>query len=69
MDKPTIINTLTQSTVPSENYPFCIIDPSVGIVEIPDNRFNNIANILNRETISPATVEFVDIAGLVRGDS
>ena len=67
--KSTIFNALTKSTVPSENYPFCTIDPNVGIVEIPDNRLNNIANIFNPETISPATVEFVDIAGLVRGAS
>ena len=65
--KSTIFNALTKSTVSSENYPFCTIDPNVGIVEIPDNRLNNIANIFNPETISPATVEFVDIAGLVRG--
>ncbi len=67
--KSTIFNALTKSAVPSENYPFCTIDPDVGIVEIPENRLNNIANILNPKTISPATVEFVDIAGLVRGAS
>ena len=67
--KSTIFNALTKSTAPSGNYPFCTIDPNVGIVEIPDNRLNNIANIFNPETISPATVEFVDIAGLVRGAS
>ena len=67
--KSTIFNALTKSTVPSENYPFYTIDPNVGIVEISDNRLNNIANIYNSKIISPATVEFVDIAVLVRGAS
>ena len=67
--KSTIFNALTKSAVPSENYPFCTIDPNVGIVEVPDNRLNNIANIFNPTTISPATVEFVDIADLVCGAS
>ena len=67
--KSTIFNALTKSAIPAENYPFCTIDPNIGIVEIPDNRLNNIANIFTPKAISPATVEFVDIAGLVCGAS
>ena len=66
VDKSTIFNALTKSTVPSENYPFCTIDTNVGIIEVPDNRLNNILNFFNPKIISAATVEFVDIAGLVR---
>ena len=67
--KSTIFNALTKSAIPAENYPFCTIDPNVGIVEVPDNRLNDIAEIFNPLTITPATVEFVDIAGLVKGAS
>ena len=63
--KSTIINAPTKSTVPSENYLFCTINLNVGIVEIPYYRLNNITNIINPETISLGTVEFVDIAGLI----
>ena len=65
--KSTIFNSLTKSAIPAENYPFCTIDPNVGIVAVPDNRLNNIAHIYNPKLITPATVEFVDIAGLVQG--
>ena len=67
--KSTIFNALTKSTIPAENYPFCTIDPNIGIVQVPDQRLNDIADIFKRIPITPATVEFIDIAGLVRGAS
>ena len=67
--KSTIFNALTKSAIPAENYPFCTIDPNVGIVEVPDKRLADISTIFNPKAIIPATVEFVDIAGLVRGAS
>ena len=63
--KSTIFNALTKSVVPAENYPFCTIDPNVGIVEVPDNRLYDIANIFNPRLIMPAIIEFVDIASLI----
>lgn len=67
--KSTIFNALTKSAIAAENYPFCTIDPNVGIVEIPDPRLKEIAGIFQPKAITPAAVEFVDIAGLVRGAS
>jgi len=67
--KSTIFNALTKSAIPAENYPFCTIDPNVGIVEVPDKRLADISTVFNPKAIIPATVEFVDIAGLVRGAS
>ncbi len=67
--KSTIFNALTTSAVPAENYPFCTIDPNVGRVAIPDDRSRQIARILNSSRVIPATVEFLDIAGLVQGAS
>ncbi len=67
--KSTIFNALTKSEIPAENYPFCTIDPNVGIVEVPDKRINDIADVFNPKVITPAVVEFVDIAGLVKGAS
>ena len=67
--KSTIFNALTKSTIPAENYPFCTIDPNSGIVKVPDKRIYEIAKIFNPKVISPTTIEFVDIAGLVRGAS
>lgn len=67
--KSTIFNALTASSVPAENYPFCTIDPHVGIVELPDPRLQKVAAIFKPEKVTPATVEFTDIAGLVRGAS
>ena len=67
--KSTIFNALTKSAIPAENYPFCTIDPNVCIVEVPDKRLADISTIFNPKAIIPATVEFVDIAGLVRGAS
>ena len=69
MGKSTIFNALTASTVPAENYPFCTVDPNVGVVPLPDSRLEKITAFFHPEKITPATVEFVDIAGLVRGAS
>ena len=67
--KSTLFNALTRAAVAAENYPFCTIDPNVGIVEVPDPRLGAIAAIAKPERVVPATVEFVDIAGLVAGAS
>jgi GTP-binding protein YchF len=67
--KSTLFNALTKASVPAENYPFCTIDPSVGVVEVPDARLHKLAEIVKPERIMPAVVEFVDIAGLVAGAS
>ena len=67
--KSTIFNALTKSDMPAESYPFCTIDPNVGIVNVPDPRLNKLANIFKPKEIIPATMEFVDIAGLVKGAS
>ena len=67
--KSTIFNALTTSSVPAENYPFCTIDPHIGVVPLPDPRLAEIARIHNSAKITPTTVEFTDIAGLVRGAS
>lgn len=65
--KSTLFNALTRSSVPAENYPFCTIDPTVGVVAVPDPRLQTLASISGSEKIIPAIVEFVDIAGLVKG--
>ncbi len=65
--KSTLFNALTKNSVPMENYPFCTIDPSVGVVAVPDGRLDTLAKISNTAKIIPAVVEFVDIAGLVQG--
>ena len=67
--KSTLFNALTKKGVPAENYPFCTIDPSVGIVPVPDERLDKLAELSKSKKIIPAVVEFVDIAGLVRGAS
>ncbi|NQV36717.1 MAG: redox-regulated ATPase YchF [Candidatus Marinimicrobia bacterium] len=67
--KSTIFNALTASSVPAENYPFCTIEPHMGIVPLPDPRLAILATIFNPAKITPAIVEFTDIAGLVRGAS
>ena len=67
--KSTLFNALTRSTIAAENYPFCTIDPNVGIVPVPDPRLEQLAAIVNPERILPTTVEFVDIAGIVKGAS
>ena len=67
--KSTLFNALTQKGVPAENYPFCTIDPSVGIVPVPDERLNKLSELSKSKKTIPAVVEFVDIAGLVKGAS
>jgi ribosome-binding ATPase len=67
--KSTLFNALTKAGIAAENYPFCTIEPNVGIVEVPDPRLAQIAAIAKPEKVLPATVEFVDIAGLVAGAS
>jgi GTP-binding protein YchF len=67
--KSTLFNALTKAGIAAENYPFCTIEPNVGIVEVPDPRLNQLAEIVHPERILAATVEFVDIAGLVAGAS
>jgi len=67
--KSTLFNALTKAGIAAENYPFCTIEPNVGVVEVPDPRLAQLAEIVKPERILPATVEFVDIAGLVAGAS
>ncbi len=67
--KSTIFNALTKAGIAAENYPFCTIEPNVGIVEVPDPRLAQLAEIVKPNRIVPAAVEFVDIAGLVAGAS
>src|SRR6266568_3819805 len=67
--KSTLFNALTKAGIAAENYPFCTIEPNVGIVELPDPRLGQLAEIVKPERIVPAIVEFVDIAGLVAGAS
>lgn len=67
--KSTLFNALTKASVPAENYPFCTIDPSVGVVGVPDTRLEALARFSQSEETIPAAIEFVDIAGLVRGAS
>jgi GTP-binding protein YchF len=67
--KSTLFNALTKAGIAAENYPFCTIEPNVGIVEVPDPRLARLATIAKPEKVIPATVEFVDIAGLVAGAS
>lgn len=67
--KSTLFNSLTKAGAEVANYPFCTIDPNIGIVPIPDERLQILANLYNSERIVPAMIEFVDIAGLVKGAS
>ncbi len=67
--KSTLFNALTKKSVPAENYPFCTIDPSVGIVPVPDIRLDKLSEMSKSKKTIPAVVEFVDIAGLVKGAS
>jgi ribosome-binding ATPase len=67
--KSTLFNALTRAQIAAENYPFCTIDPNVGVVPVPDPRLEQLAAIVHPERILPTTVEFVDIAGLVAGAS
>jgi GTP-binding protein YchF len=65
--KSTLFNALTKSSIPAENYPFCTIDPHVAITHVPDERLKKLAHIFGSAKIIPATVQFSDIAGLVKG--
>ena len=67
--KSTLFNALTKAGIPAENYPFCTIEPNVGIVEVPDPRLDALSDIVKPVRVQPAVVEFVDIAGLVAGAS
>ena len=67
--KSTLFNALTKAGISAENYPFCTIEPNVGIVPLPDRRLDRLARIAEPAKVTPATVEFVDIAGLVAGAS
>jgi GTP-binding protein YchF len=67
--KSTLFNALSSTEIPAENYPFCTIDPNVGVVSMPDARLDILANIVKPKKIIPTTMEFVDIAGLVAGAS
>src|SRR5512141_1850254 len=67
--KSTLFNALTRAGIAAENYPFCTIEPNVGIVEVPDPRLAALAAIAKPERVLPTTIEFVDIAGLVAGAS
>jgi len=67
--KSTLFNALTKAGIAAENYPFCTIEPNVGIVEVPDARMDELAKIVKPQRMQPAIVEFVDIAGLVAGAS
>ncbi len=67
--KSTLFNALTKAGIQAENYPFCTIEPNVGIVGMPDPRLDKLAEIVKPERVLPTTMEFVDIAGLVAGAS
>ncbi len=67
--KSTLFNSLSSAKAQSANYPFCTIEPNVGVIQVPDERLNKLAEIVRPQRIIPATVEIVDIAGLVRGAS
>lgn len=67
--KSTLFNALTQAGIEAQNYPFCTIEPNVGIVPVPDSRMDALAEIVKPERVLPTTMEFVDIAGLVAGAS
>ena len=67
--KSTLFNALTQAGIDAENFPFCTIDPNTGVVPVPDPRLNQLSDIVNPQKVIPATMEFVDIAGLVAGAS
>lgn len=67
--KSTLFNSLTKAGAESANYPFCTIDPNVGIVTVPDERLTTLGNMYHSKKVTPAVIEFVDIAGLVKGAS
>ncbi|MRR14057.1 redox-regulated ATPase YchF [archaeon] len=65
--KSTLFNLIAKASVPAENYPFCTIDPNIGIVNVPDNNLNRLAEITHPEKVTPTTLKIFDIAGLVKG--
>ena len=67
--KSTLFNCLSNAKAQSANFPFCTIEPNIGVVNVPDNRLTKLEELVNPERVVPATVEIVDIAGLVRGAS
>ena len=67
--KSTLFNALTRATISAENYPFCTIDPNVGVVPLPDSRLDVLADIVKPQKTVPTAMQFVDIAGLVSGAS
>ena len=67
--KSTLFNSMTMAKAESANYPFCTIDPNVGIVTVPDERLTTLRDLYNSQKTVPAVIEFVDIAGLVKGAS
>ena len=67
--KSTLFNAITQAGAQAANYPFCTIEPNVGVVAVPDKRLDVLAEMYHPEKYTPTTIEFVDIAGLVRGAS
>ena len=67
--KSTLFNCLSNSKAQSANFPFCTIEPNIGVVNVPDNRLSSLESLVNPEKVIPATVEIVDIAGLVKGAS
>ena len=67
--KSTLFNAISSGKAQAANFPFCTIDPNVGIVTVPDDRLNKLAELVIPERILPTTIEFVDIAGLVKGAS
>ena len=67
--KSTLFNSLTKAGAESANYPFCTIDPNVGVVAVPDNRLKLLGDLYHSKKVTPAVIEFVDIAGLVKGAS
>ena len=67
--KSTLFNAITNAGVPADNYAFCTIDPNVGVVSVPDERLNWLSDFYSPKKTTPAVIEFVDIAGLVKGAS
>ena len=67
--KSTLFNAITKNAIPSENYPFCTIEPNTGVVAVPDERLDVLTTLYNARKVTPAIIEFVDIAGLVKGAS
>ncbi|PLX88364.1 MAG: redox-regulated ATPase YchF, partial [Desulfuromonas sp.] len=67
--KSTIFNAITSAGAESANYPFCTIEPNIGVVAVPDKRLDALASIVKPQAVLPTSMEFVDIAGLVRGAS